>query len=121
MNQHISSANDSGAASAQRPSRFAFIQASWHREIVDQSRDAFRHAVADSGRAVTVDFLSFPAPMKSRCWPRSLPNREATTRSSRLGWSLTAASIAMNSSPTRSFPALCACSSTPACRFCRLY
>lgn len=60
MNQHVSQANIPAAAGAQRPSRFAFIQASWHREIVDQSRDAFREAVAGSGRAVTVDYFELP-------------------------------------------------------------
>jgi len=60
MNQHVSSANVSGAASARRPTRIAFIQASWHREIVDQSRDAFRAAIAESGRDVSVDFYELP-------------------------------------------------------------
>lgn len=60
MNQHVSSTTVSGADSAQRPTRIAFIQASWHREIVDQSRNAFRQALAESGRAVSADYFELP-------------------------------------------------------------
>lgn len=60
MNQHVSPASVASVDEGQRPVRIAFIQASWHREIVDQSRDAFREAIAESGRAVTVDFYELP-------------------------------------------------------------
>lgn len=74
MNQHVSQTS-TPVAGAQRSSRFAFIQASWHREIVDQSRDAFREAVAESGRAIAVDYFELPGAYEIPLLAQKLANQ----------------------------------------------
>ncbi|WP_027134537.1 6,7-dimethyl-8-ribityllumazine synthase [Geminicoccus roseus] len=45
----------------QSSSRFAFVQACWHKDIVDQSRDAFLQAMAEGGVARSqIDLFEVP-------------------------------------------------------------
>ena len=63
MNQTLpaSSATDRAHAAAQRPQRVALVASNWHRDIVDQARDAalaeFAHATAPP---TTVDSFAVP-------------------------------------------------------------
>lgn len=52
----------SSASAPKTPApRFAFVQASWHREIVDQCRKAFTaHAAVLSGSAARIDLFEVP-------------------------------------------------------------
>jgi 6,7-dimethyl-8-ribityllumazine synthase len=62
MNQidHPTIAEQSGPASG-RGGRFAFIQSCWHRDIVDQGRDAFLAEMARQGVArVAIDLFEVP-------------------------------------------------------------
>src|SRR5690349_11105384 len=62
MNQldDSSTANDRDAA-PEAPTRFAFVQSCWHREIVDQGRDAFLDAMASGGiPASAIDLYEVP-------------------------------------------------------------
>ena len=62
MNQldNISTAKDQDAT-PDAPKRFAFVQSCWHREIVDQGRDAFLDEMASSGVPGTaIDLYEVP-------------------------------------------------------------
>jgi 6,7-dimethyl-8-ribityllumazine synthase len=57
MNQNVSTLSDSPSAAP----RFAFVQSCWHRDIVDQGRDAFVAEMQKGGvEAASIDLYEVP-------------------------------------------------------------
>jgi nitric oxide synthase oxygenase domain/subunit len=83
--------------------RIAFIQASWHKDIVDQCRIAFTEEMAKLGWPVSsIDFFELPGAFEIPCTPRSWPRPASTPASSPAAWWSMAASIATTSWRNRS-------------------
>jgi 6,7-dimethyl-8-ribityllumazine synthase len=61
MNQHSSRRSRFDASNGNKTDRIAFIQSSWHREIVDQCRDAFIKNIRAHGFAPkNIDCFAVP-------------------------------------------------------------
>jgi 6,7-dimethyl-8-ribityllumazine synthase len=83
--------------SATTTKRIAFVQACWHREIVDQGRDAF---VAEIGRhgmsAAQIDFYEVPGSLEIPLQAKLLAQTENMPLSLLLALSSTVVSIGMS-------------------------
>ncbi len=80
--------------------RVAFVQSSWHKDIVDQCRVAFVSELRRLGIAETsIDFFEVPGAFEIPCRPSFWPNRADMLRSSRPDSSSTAASTGTSSWP----------------------
>ena len=95
--------------------RLAFVQSSWHEEIVDRARDAFLEEIATLGvPRDQIDLFGVPGAFEIPLHAQRLAAQRAATRpSSGPGSSSTAASTATSSWPKPSSTASCGCSSTP--------
>jgi hypothetical protein len=84
--------------------RVAFIQASWHKEIVDQSRKGFLAEMLEQGyqERATSTSLKSAVPSRSRCMPSCWPRPVAMQALWARHWWWTAASIATTSSRSQS-------------------
>jgi len=84
-------------------SRIVFVAASWHKDIVDQARDAFLAELATLGYpAGQVDAFEVPGAFEIPLLPRSSPPAAATPPSSEPRWWWTGGSTGTSSSPAPS-------------------
>ena len=83
--------------------RVAFIQACWHKEIVDQSRKGFvAEMIALGYQESDIDFFEVGGAFECPCTPSCWPEPVVMPASSRPLWWWTAGSTATNSSLSRS-------------------
>ena len=92
--------NQTTTTAGQTEPRIAFIQACWHRDIVDQARDSFAAKIEKHGIAPDrVDYFEVPGafeiPLRAKLLSKSNQYAPSSTRP----WWWTAVSIATNSSP----------------------
>src|SRR5438477_11200422 len=65
-----------------KPQRVAFVQSSWHREVVDEARIAFLDEIEARGiERARVDLFEVPAHSRSRCMRNCWPRHVAIPRS----------------------------------------
>ena len=80
--------------------RIAFVQACWHKEIVDRCRVSFTAEIAKHGFGeADVDFFEVPGRWKFRCTRCCSPKAGAMPQSLPPGSSSMAGSTGTNSSP----------------------
>src|ERR1700751_1238496 len=100
--------------------RIAFVQACWHKDIVDRCRISFTAEIAKHGyREGDIDFFEVPGSLEIPLHALLLAESGRYAAIIAAGFVVNGASTGTSSLPTPSSKDLCASGSTPRCRLYR--